>query len=75
MKIKQHKDGMTIVWDNDKTVELNNVHKDSPDFWRIIEVLLRDAHVEGSIVAIKQATIEAEKQIEAKKNSKPRIIC
>jgi hypothetical protein len=74
MKILVQDTSMSILWNNGKDIYIDDSNKSDPEFWKIIEILLEDAHKEGGMVALKLATENAQLQIDAKKKLKSGLI-
>jgi hypothetical protein len=75
MKLNRESDKLTITWENGMVRTLDDAVKLDPHFWCIIEILLKDAHKEGGIVALRDATDRAQAMIaEKRKASENRII-
>jgi hypothetical protein len=74
MKLNRSAKSLEITWDNGKVLTLNEDTKEDTHFWYIIEILLKDAHKEGGIVALRDATERAQAMIAEKRNEKRIII-
>jgi hypothetical protein len=74
MKIFAQDTSMTIHWENGRDIYIDDSNKTDPQFWKIIEVLLEDAHKEGGILALKKAAEQAQIQIDSKNKLKSGLI-
>ena len=75
MKLNRSADSLEITWDNGVSKTIDKTTMQDPHFFYIVEILLKDAHKEGGILALRDATERAQAMIaEKRKASENRII-